>query len=151
MFAPDAVDDDVWGSAQQALDIAADRLNLDAGMHQVLREAKRELIVHFPVHMDDGSVKVFTGYRVHHNLNRGAATGGVRYTRDLTLDLVRAFAMVNTWKAALVQIPYGGAMGGVVVNPRKLSDEGAQGPDPPLRDRDRSGHRSGPGHPDART
>jgi glutamate dehydrogenase (NAD(P)+) len=127
MFAPDAVDDDVWGSAQRALDTAADRLNLDAGMHLVLREPKRELIVHFPVHMDDGTVKVFTGYRVHHNLNRGAATGGVRYSEDLTRDLVRAFAMVNTWKAALAQIPYGGAMGGVIVNPRLLSDKEREG------------------------
>ena len=127
MFAPDAIDDDVWESAQHELDIAAERLSLDQGMHQVLREPKRELIVHFPVHMDGGGVKVFTGYRVHHNLNRGPATGGVRYTDDLTLDLVRAVAMVNTWKAALAQIPYGGAMGGVVVNPRELSDKEREG------------------------
>jgi len=127
MFAPDTTDDDVWGSAQHALDVAAERLALDEGMHQVLREPKRELIVHFPVHMDDGSVKVYTGYRVHHNLNRGPATGGVRYTDDLTRDLVRAFAMVNTWKAALAQIPYSGAMGGVVVNPRLLSDKEREG------------------------
>lgn len=127
MFAPDATDNDVWGSAQHALDLAAERLGLDEGMHQVLREPKRELIVHFPVHMDDGRVKVFTGYRVHHNLNRGPATGGVRFTDDLTQDLVRAFAMVNTWKAALAQIPYSGAMGGVVVNPRLLSAKEREG------------------------
>ncbi|HET6381511.1 MAG TPA: Glu/Leu/Phe/Val dehydrogenase [candidate division Zixibacteria bacterium] len=113
--------DDVWGAAQRAVDLAAERLNLDAGMHRVLRVPKRELTVNFPVRMDDGSVEVFTGYRVQHNLNRGPATGGIRYTDDLTLDLVRAGAMLNTWKAALVQIPYGGAMGGVVVNPRRLS------------------------------
>jgi glutamate dehydrogenase (NAD(P)+) len=112
---------DVWGDAQRALDRAAERLELDSGMHRVLRLPKRELEVHFPVHLDDGSVQTFTGYRVHHNLNRGAASGGVRYTADLTLDLVRATAMLNTWKAALVQIPYGGAMGGVVVDPRRLS------------------------------
>jgi glutamate dehydrogenase (NAD(P)+) len=117
----DAAPDDVWGAAQRALDLAAERLELDPGMHGVLRDAKRELTVHFPVRMDDGSVRNFTGYRVHHNLNRGPATGGVRFTEDLTLDLVRANAMLNTWKAALVQIPYGGAMGGVVVNPRQLS------------------------------
>jgi glutamate dehydrogenase (NAD(P)+) len=117
----DAAPDDVWGAAQRALDLAAERLELDPGMHGVLRDPKRELTVHFPVRMDDGSVQVFTGYRVHHNLNRGPATGGVRFTEDLTLDLVRANAMLNTWKAALVQIPYGGAMGGVVVNPRRLS------------------------------
>ena len=117
----DAAPDDVWGAAQRALDLAAERLDLDPGMHEVLREPKRELTVHFPVRLDDGRVRNFTGYRVHHNLNRGPATGGVRYTDDLTLDLVRANAMLNTWKAALVQIPYGGAMGGVVVNPRQLS------------------------------
>jgi glutamate dehydrogenase (NAD(P)+) len=119
--AGDATPDDVWGAAQRALDLAADRLELDDGMHRVLRVPKRELTVHFPVRLDDGSVEAFTGYRVHHNLNRGPATGGVRFTEDLTLDLVRANAMLNTWKAALVQIPYGGAMGGVVVNPRRLS------------------------------
>ncbi|HYN64173.1 MAG TPA: Glu/Leu/Phe/Val dehydrogenase, partial [Candidatus Limnocylindrales bacterium] len=112
---------DVWGAAQRALDLAAERLQLDEAMHRVLRVPKRELTIHFPVRMDDGSVEVFAGYRVHHNLNRGPATGGVRFTEDLTLDLVRANAMLNTWKAALVQIPYGGAMGGVVVNPRRLS------------------------------
>jgi glutamate dehydrogenase (NAD(P)+) len=96
---------DVWGAAQQALDLAAERLQLDDGMHRVLRVPKRELTIHFPVRMDDGRVEAFTGYRVHHNLNRGPASGGVRFTQDLTLDLVRANAMLNTWKAALVQIP----------------------------------------------
>jgi glutamate dehydrogenase (NAD(P)+) len=117
----DVVAGDVWGAAQRALDLAADRLKLDEGMHRVLRVPKRELTIHFPVRMDDGRIEAFTGFRVHHNLNRGPATGGVRFTEDLTLDLVRANAMLNTWKAALVQIPYGGAMGGVVVNPRRLS------------------------------
>jgi glutamate dehydrogenase (NAD(P)+) len=112
---------DVWGAAQRALDLAAERLQLNEAMHRVLRVPKRELTIHFPVRMDDGSVETYTGYRVHHNLNRGPATGGVRFTQDLTLDLVRANAMLNTWKAALVRIPYGGAMGGVVVNPRRLS------------------------------
>jgi glutamate dehydrogenase (NAD(P)+) len=119
--------DNVWASAQHDLDVAAERLNLDAGMHSVLRVPKRELAVHFPVTLDDGSVEAFTGYRVHHNLNRGPATGGIRYTRDLTLDLVRAGAMLNTWKAALVEVPWGGAMGGVVVNPRRLSSDERQG------------------------
>jgi glutamate dehydrogenase (NAD(P)+) len=112
---------DVWGAAQRALDLAAERLQLNEAMHRVLRVPKRELTIHFPVRRDDGSVETYTGYRVHHNLNRGPATGGVRFTEDLTLDLVRANAMLNTWKAALVRIPYGGAMGGVVVNPRRLS------------------------------
>lgn len=119
--------DNVWAGAQADLDLAAERLKLDAGMHRVLRVPKRELEVHFPVRMDDGSRSVFTGWRVHHNLNRGPATGGIRFTADLTLDLVRANAMLNTWKAALVEIPYGGAFGGVVVNPRKLSTRERQG------------------------
>ncbi|MEP6808017.1 MAG: Glu/Leu/Phe/Val dehydrogenase, partial [Chloroflexota bacterium] len=119
--------DNVWAAAQHDLDVAADRLNLDPGLHRVLRVPKRELEVHFPVTFDDGSVQAFTGYRVHHNLNRGPATGGVRYTRDLTLDLVRANAMLNTWKAALVEVPWGGAMGGVVVDPRRLSANERQG------------------------
>jgi len=119
--------DNVWAAAQHELDIAAERLQLDSGMHRVLRVPKRELEVHFPVTLDNGTVEAFTGYRVHHNLNRGPAAGGVRYTQDLTLDMVRATAMLNTWKAALVQIPYGGAMGGVVVNPRRLSSNERQG------------------------
>ena len=96
----------VWTVAQQKLDAAAQRLRLDEGMHRVLRVPKRELEVHFPVRFDDGHVEVLVGYRVHHNVNRGPATGGVRFTNDLTLDLVRANAMWNTWKAALVQIPW---------------------------------------------
>jgi glutamate dehydrogenase (NAD(P)+) len=119
--------DNVWAAAQRDLDLAAERLNLDPGMHRVLRVPKRELEVHFPVTLDNGSVEAFTGYRVHHNLNRGPATGGVRYTQDLTIDLVRANAMLNTWKAALLEVPWGGAAGGVVVNPRRLSVDERQG------------------------
>ena len=116
-----------WTAAQEALDQAAQRLELDDGMRQVLRVPKRELQVDFPVTMDDGTVRTFTGYRVHHNINRGPASGGIRYTRDLTLDLVRAQAMLNSWKSALVEIPYGGAAGGVVVNPRRLSRREREG------------------------
>ncbi len=117
----------VWRVAQRELDATAERLKLDEGMHRVLRVPKRELEVHFPLRFEDGHVEAFTGYRVHHNLNRGPATGGIRFTADLTLDLVRANAMWNTWKAALVQIPYGGAFGGVVVNPRKLTPHEREG------------------------
>jgi glutamate dehydrogenase (NAD(P)+) len=83
--------------------------------------------VNFPVTHDDGHVEVYTGYRVHHNVNRGPASGGIRYVPDLDLDDVRALAMLNTWKAALVQIPFGGAAGGVRVNPRHLSETERQG------------------------
>jgi len=110
-----------WAVAQQQFDLAAERLGLDPGMRAVLREPRRELTVHFPVHMDDGSVQVFTGYRVQHNLGRGPAKGGIRYHQDVSLDEVKALAMWMTWKCAVVGIPYGGGKGGVIVDPKKLS------------------------------
>ncbi len=110
-----------WHVAQQQFDSAADRLNLDPGLRQVLREPRRELTVHFPVKMDDGSVQVFAGYRVQHNLGRGPAKGGIRYHQDVSLDEVKALAMWMTWKCAVVGIPFGGGKGGVVVDPKKLS------------------------------
>ena len=117
----------IWATTQGELDAAAERLHLDPGMHKVLRVPKRELAVNFPVTHDDGRVDVYTGYRVHHNVNRGPVSGGVRYVPNLDLDEVRALAMLNTWKAALVKIPFGGAAGGVRVNPRRLSENERQG------------------------
>ncbi len=116
-----------WQVAQAQFDLAAERLNLDPGLRKVLREPRRELIVHFPVKMDDGSVQVFTGYRVQHNLGRGPAKGGIRYHQDVTLDEVKALAMWMTWKCAVVGIPYGGGKGGVVVDPKKLSMKELEG------------------------
>jgi glutamate dehydrogenase (NAD(P)+) len=110
-----------WEVAQHQFDLAAERLNLDSGMRKVLREPRREFTVHFPVHMDDGSVEVFTGYRVQHNLGRGPAKGGIRYHQDVSLDEVKALAMWMTWKCAVVGIPYGGGKGGVIVDPKRLS------------------------------
>jgi glutamate dehydrogenase (NAD(P)+) len=110
-----------WEVAQSQFDLAADRLDLSQGLRKVLREPKRSLTVHFPVKMDDGSVEVFTGYRVQHNLSRGPAKGGVRYHQNVTLDEVMALAMWMTWKCAVVGIPFGGGKGGVVVDPKKLS------------------------------
>jgi len=110
-----------WHVAQRQFDLAADRLKLDPGLRRVLREPRRELTVHFPVHMDDGSVQVFTGYRVQHNLGRGPAKGGIRYHQNVSLDEVKALAMWMTWKCAVVGIPYGGGKGGVIVDPKKLS------------------------------
>jgi glutamate dehydrogenase (NAD(P)+) len=103
-------------------DSAADRLGLDEDMRAVLRKCKRELAVHFPVRMDSGAVQVFSGYRVQHNLARGPAKGGLRYNAGVSLDEVRALAMWMTWKSAVVNIPYGGAKGGVIVNPKLLSE-----------------------------
>ncbi len=100
---------------------AAQRLNLDPGLRQVLATCKRELATSFPVQMDDGSIKVFTGYRVQHNLARGPAKGGIRYHPSVSLDEMRALAMWMTWKSAVVNLPYGGAKGGVIVNPKSLS------------------------------
>src|SRR3712207_3601559 len=100
---------------------AADKLNLDEGMRQILAHPKRELTVHFPVRMDDGSYRVFTGYRVQHSLTRGPAKGGRRYHQDVTLDEVKALAMWMTWKCATVGIPYGGGKGGVVLDPKQHS------------------------------
>jgi glutamate dehydrogenase (NAD(P)+) len=116
-----------WEVAQQQFDLAAERLGLDVGMRRVLREPRRELTVHFPVHMDDGSVRVFTGYRVQHNLGRGPAKGGIRYHQDVSLDEVKALAMWMTWKCAVVGIPYGGGKGGVIVDPKKLSQKELEG------------------------
>ena len=116
-----------WAVAQQQFDRAADKLDLDPGLRRVLRQPRRELTVHFPVKMDDGSVQVFTGYRVQHNLGRGPAKGGIRYHQDVTLDEVKALAMWMTWKCAVVGIPYGGGKGGVVVDPKKLSRKELEG------------------------
>ena len=116
-----------WQVAQRQFDLAAEMLNLDPGLRRVLREPRRELTVHFPVHMDDGSVQVFTGFRVQHNLGRGPAKGGIRYHQDVTLDEVKALAMWMTWKCAVVGIPYGGGKGGVIVDPKKLSQKELEG------------------------
>jgi len=116
-----------WEVAQRQFDLAAERLGLDPGMRLVLREPRREFTVHFPVHMDDGSVEVFTGYRIQHNLGRGPAKGGIRYHQNVSLDEVKALAMWMTWKCAVVGIPYGGGKGGVIVDPKRLSQKELEG------------------------
>lgn len=106
---------------QRQFDYATGHIKLQHGTREMLRYPKRELIVNFPVKMDDDSVRIFTGYRVHHSTSRGPTKGGVRYHPDVTLDEIRALAMLMTWKCAVVNIPYGGAKGGVVCDPHKLS------------------------------
>ncbi len=108
--------------AVQQLQAVADRLSLSAGTLAMLETPKRELTVRFPVEMDDGSVRVFEGYRVQHNDARGPFKGGLRFAPDVGLDEVRALAMLMTWKCALVNLPFGGAKGGVSVDPDALSD-----------------------------
>ena len=102
-------------------DEAADRLGLSQAMRAILRKPKRELIVNFPVRMDNGDVEMFTGYRVQHNINRGPAKGGIRFSPEVSLDEVRALAMWMTWKCAVVGIPFGGAKGGVICDPHKMT------------------------------
>ncbi len=107
--------------AQRQLDEAAEILGLDPGMHAFLREPMRELHVTLPVRMDDGSIKVFKGFRVQYNDARGPAKGGLRFHPDETIDTVRALAAWMTWKTAVVDIPLGGGKGGVVCNPKEMS------------------------------
>ena len=102
-------------------DIAARKLNLDEGLWKILRLPNRELTVYIPVAMDDGHMEVFTGYRVQHSIARGPAKGGIRYAPDVSLDEVRALASWMTWKCAVVNIPFGGAKGGVICDPKKMS------------------------------
>ena len=110
-----------WEAQAARFDLAAQKLNLDEGIMKVLRYPNREIIIHIPVMMDSGQLEVFTGFRVQHSIARGPAKGGVRYAPDVTLDEVRALASWMTWKCAVVNIPFGGAKGGVICDPHKMS------------------------------
>ncbi|MGB9335466.1 MAG: Glu/Leu/Phe/Val dehydrogenase, partial [Candidatus Acidiferrales bacterium] len=107
--------------AQIQFDIAAEHLKLDPGLRQILRTPKRIMEVSIPTKMDNGQVKVFTGYRVQHNVARGPAKGGLRYHPNVSLDEVKALAMWMCWKTATVNVPYGGAKGGVICDPKRMS------------------------------
>ena len=113
--------DKPFDTARHQFDMAADRLGLDQGIRQVLRSSQRELTVHFPVRMDDGSIRVFEGHRIQHSTARGPSKGGIRYHPDVDIDDVRALAMLMTWKCAVVGLPFGGAKGGVTCDPKQLS------------------------------
>jgi glutamate dehydrogenase (NAD(P)+) len=117
----EVVEADEWRTAQSQFDEAAEICKLEPELRQVLREVQREFTCHFPVRMDNGSVRIFTGYRVQHNINRGPAKGGLRYHPDVSLNEVKALSMWMTWKCAVVNIPFGGAKGGVIVDPKQLS------------------------------
>lgn len=116
-----APEPNAFETALRQYDEAAALLGLDADMREILRRPKRELVVNFPVEMDDGGIRMFRGYRVHHNITRGPAKGGIRYHPLADLDEVRALAMWMTWKCAVMNLPYGGAKGGVEVDPHQLS------------------------------
>ena len=111
----------LFENALKQFNKAADIMGLDSSMREVLTHPKRELTVNFPVRMDDGTTKVFTGYRVQHSIARGPAKGGIRYHQNVSLDEVKALSFWMTWKCAVVGIPYGGAKGGITVDPSKLS------------------------------
>jgi len=108
-------------SMMERFDEAAHRLDLDPNIYKILRWPAREITLHIPILMDDGNYQVFTGYRVQHNFARGPAKGGIRYSPDVSLDEVRALAAWMTWKCAVVNIPFGGAKGGIICDPREMS------------------------------
>ncbi|MDQ6707691.1 MAG: Glu/Leu/Phe/Val dehydrogenase [Acidobacteriota bacterium] len=111
-----------WLAAAARFDEAASKLQLDDGLCKVLKSPAREITVNIPVQLDDGRIEVFTGYRVQHSIARGPGKGGIRFSPDVTLDEVRALASWMTWKCAVVNIPFGGAKGGVICQPNLLSD-----------------------------
>jgi glutamate dehydrogenase (NAD(P)+) len=110
-----------WEAQAARFELAARKLNLDPGMWKIMSQPQREITVHFPVQMDDGRMELFTGYRVQHSMARGPAKGGIRYAPELNLDEVRALAAWMTWKCAVVNIPFGGAKGGVICDPKTMS------------------------------
>ena len=111
-----------WMAAAARFDEAADKLKLEDGMRKILKSPAREITVNIPVMLDDGRMEVFTGYRVQHSIARGPGKGGIRFAPDVTLDEVRALASWMTWKCAVVNIPFGGAKGGVICQPNMMSD-----------------------------
>src|SRR5580698_11468995 len=110
-----------WESQRARFNLAAQKLNLEDGVWRVLSYPNRVITVYIPVMMDDGHLEVFTGFRVQHSIARGPGKGGIRYAPDVTLDEVRALASWMTWKCAVVNIPFGGAKGGVICDPHKMS------------------------------
>ncbi len=113
---------DLWATVRALLDDGAARLHLDPGIHAILREPEREMIVSVPVIMDDGHVEVYRGYRVQHSSARGPCKGGIRYHPQVDLNEIKALAAMMTWKCAVVNIPYGGAKGGVQCDPGRMSE-----------------------------
>src|ERR1700675_2776441 len=110
-----------YETAKRQIDIVADLLGLDPGTRAILKHPKRELTVNFPVRMDDGHYRVYTGYRVQYNMARGPTKGGIRYHPNVSLDEVKALAAWMTWKCAVVNLPFGGSKGGVICDPTTMS------------------------------
>ena len=120
-ISPDAIGDSPWETALAQLDEVAELMGLAPGIHTTLRTPKRALIVSVPFKRDDGTTMVCQGYRVHHNVTRGPAKGGIRYYPLVDIDEVKALAMWMTWKCAIANIPFGGAKGGVAVDTKRLA------------------------------
>jgi glutamate dehydrogenase (NAD(P)+) len=110
-----------WEAQSARFEFAARKLNLEEGLWKMLSTPSREIIVHFPVTLDNGKIEMFTGFRVQHSIARGPGKGGIRYAPEVTLDEVRALASWMTWKCAVVNIPFGGAKGGVICDPKQMS------------------------------
>src|SRR3954462_2202807 len=110
-----------WEAQRARFNLAAQKLNLDEGLWKVLSHPSREITVYIPVQMDDGHLEVFTGYRIQHSIARGPGKGGIRYDMNVSIEEVRALASWMTWKCAVVNIPFGGAKGGVICDPKKMS------------------------------
>ena len=123
LHTPPVQEADEWRTAQAQFDRAAELIGLEPELREILREVQREFTCHFPVEMDNGEIRIFTGYRIQHNITRGPAKGGLRYHPGVSLDEVKALAMWMTWKCAVVNIPYGGAKGGIIVDPHQLSQK----------------------------
>src|SRR5258707_3354575 len=114
-------EDNPFESMMSRVDSAAMLLSLDADLYAVMRVPNREMKVYIPTRMDSGRIQVFEGFRVQHNFARGPAKGGIRYAPDVNIDEVRALAAWMTWKCAVVNVPFGGAKGGIICDPREMS------------------------------
>jgi glutamate dehydrogenase (NAD(P)+) len=111
----------LWEQALAQLDVVAEATQIDPALYEIVRKPHRVIEVTFPVRMDSGAINVFTGYRVQHSVARGPGKGGLRYHPEVTVDDLRALAMEMTWKCAVLGLPFGGAKGGVVCDPKPLS------------------------------
>jgi len=111
----------VYQNAEARFEVAANKLGLEQGVYRYLRYPDKEITLYIPVGMDNGQLEVFTGYRVLHSTVRGPGKGGIRFAPDVSLDEVRALSAWMTWKCAVVDIPFGGAKGGIICDPRKMS------------------------------
>ena len=141
-FEPPVIAGTPLDDARAQLREATTILGYNDGLYDMLATPRREVTVSIPLRRDNGEIELFLGHRVQHNFSRGPAKGGLRYSPDVTLDEVRALAMWMTWKCALLDVPYGGAKGGIRIDPRSYSNRRTRAGDPSLHQRDQSADRS---------